>query len=78
MYSDYAVLQLLEFQKQRLEGVNAERIDFLMERDRNKPSFRRRVASSLIGLGLAVDPTVTVRPGRSYRPGSNRRFSAAR
>jgi hypothetical protein len=78
MYSDYEVLQLLEYQKRRLEGVDAERIDFLMERDRNKPSLRRRVANGLIELGLAVDPTVIMRPGRSYRPGSSRRFIAAR
>jgi hypothetical protein len=75
MYSDYEVLQLYELEKSRLERVDAERINFLTERDRNRPSFRRRVATGLIGLGVAVDPTVTMKAGRSYRPGSSRRFS---
>jgi hypothetical protein len=78
MYSGYEVLQLYELEKRRFDAIDSERIEFLMELDRDKGSLRRRVANGLIGLGVAVDPTVTMRPGRTYRRGSNRRFSAAR
>lgn len=72
MLTDFDALELDSQRRAPFTRIEQERMDAIMAWEATQPSLRRRIAGSLVSLGLRIDPSAAPRPRQA-----NRRFSSS-